>query len=136
MRMATLSLGLVLAAGSSSMASAATVKVSKNDVFIDRGSGYVKVSGSTSGQAGHVVMAMNGGSAVIIYDDGCQQKVNVGAVGVIGEASPCASGDASGVSTETLLIGGAAVAVGAGLIIALSDDDDPASDEAPAPAPN
>lgn len=107
-------------------AQAATVNVKSGSVFIDRGDGYKPVTGSTVGSDGHVVMAMAGGSGEIVYDDGCRQAVEVGAVVVIGPASPCAAASPGGVD-YTLVIGGLVVAGGVAAAIALSGDDDPAS---------
>lgn len=109
---------------------AATVTPS-GDVFIDRGTGYQKISGPTEAKAGDVVMAMAGGSASIRYNDGCRQNVDVGAVAVVSETPPCVGDAPTGeMINQTLVIGGIVAAGGVAAAIALSgggNDDSPAS---------
>lgn len=103
-------------------ASAAMVQAIGEDVFIDRGQGYASVSGPTSVKAGDVVMVTVGGSGEVIYDDGCRQAVEVGAVVVVGETSPCGLSEAA---VDNIYMYSGLVIVGAAAgIIALSDDDD------------
>jgi hypothetical protein len=103
---------------------AATVQVSSGEVFIDRGNGYSMVTGSTTGKPGDVVMAKAGGSAVIIYGDGCVQNVDVGTIATIVEVPPCAVPGPD----YALIVGGVVVAGGVAAAIILSGDDDkPAS---------
>jgi hypothetical protein len=75
-------------------------------------------------------MVMAGGSAEVIYSDGCRQSVGVGAVVVVAETSPCAAlnpGTEAGAVDYTLVIGGVVVAGGVAAAIALGGDDDSAS---------
>jgi hypothetical protein len=106
----------------------ATVQPKVGDVFIDRGSGYTKVSGGAEAKAGDTVMVMAGSTAEIIYSDGCRQAVDVGAVVVVGETSPCAAlNPTTGGVDYTLVIGGVVVAGGVAAAIALSGGDSSAS---------
>lgn len=101
---------------------AATVQTVSGSVYIDRGSGYTNVGGSTSAKPGDLVMAKAGGRAVIIYEDGCRQAVEVGSVATVGSASPCQSG--IGFIDHDYIIAGMAIAAGAGVAVVLSGDDD------------
>ena len=103
---------------------ATTVESEAGEVFIDRGQGFAPVSGSTPAQAGDMVMAMAGGRGVIIYDDGCREVVEVGDVEMVDEVSPCAAGLSEAAVDNVYLYTGLAVVGIAGIIIALSDDDD------------
>lgn len=104
-------------------AAAATVQALSGQVFIDRGQGYAAVSGAASANAGDVVMVLANGSGEVIYEDGCRQPVEFGAVVVIGAGSPCALADSSG-GNNYLLVGSLAVAGVVGAAIALSGGDD------------
>jgi hypothetical protein len=110
----------------SAAASAATVQVKSGEVFIDRGSGYKSVPGSAAAKAGDVVMVLAGGSGEVVYDDGCRQAVDVGAVVTVGETSPCAALTTGSVD-YTLVVGGVVVAGGVAAAIALSGSDGGAS---------
>jgi hypothetical protein len=73
-------------------------------------------------------MVMAGGSAEVIYSDGCRQAVDVGAVVVVGETSPCAAlNPQTGAMDYTLVIGGVVVAGGVAAAVALSGGDSSAS---------
>jgi hypothetical protein len=117
-------IGLAVVAFSAA-ASAATVQVKSGEVFIDRGAGYKPVPGSAAAKAGDIVMVLAGGSGEIVYEDGCRQPVDVGAVVSVGETSPCALN--SGSVDYTLVIGGVVVAGGVAAAIALSGSDGGAS---------
>ena len=102
---------------------AATVNYTGGEVFVDRGSGFSPIRGSLAVTPGAVVMAKVGGTAEVVYDDGCRQAVDVGTVVTVGQVSPCAANAPAG-DTTVYIIGGLAVAAGVGLAIALSGDDD------------
>ncbi len=104
-------------------ASAATVQPTAGQVYVDRGQGYVPVSGPTTVKPGDVVMVTAGGSAQVIYKDACAQAVSVGSVVVVAAVPPCAANAPGGVD-YTLIVGGVLVAGGIGAAIALSGDDD------------
>jgi hypothetical protein len=101
---------------------AATVQTLAGSVYIDRGSGYTNVGGSTSAKPGDLVMAKAGGRGEILYDDGCRQAVDVGAVVMVGAASPCQSG--LGPVDHDYILAGMAIAAGVGIAAVLSNDDD------------
>jgi hypothetical protein len=103
-------------------AAAASVVVKSGSAFIDRGSGYAAVRGSTNGNPGDTVMVLVGGAAEIVYEDGCRTPVDVGSVVTIGQASPCGAAS-GGYADHTLIIGGLVVAGGVAAAIALSGDD-------------
>jgi hypothetical protein len=104
-------------------AAAATVTYTGGDVFVDRGSGYTAIRNSTSVKPGDVVMAKVGGTAEVVYEDGCRQAVDVGSVVAVGQTSPCAANAPAG-DTTFYVLAGLGVAAGVGLAIALSGDDD------------
>lgn len=120
---------VILSLAAALPAAAATVEVRSGDVFIDSGSGFSPVLEPTEVKTGDTVMAMVGGAAEIVYNDGCRQTVDVGSLVVIGEASPCSGTAESGPVNNTLLIGGLVVVGGVGAAIALSGggSDKPAS---------
>lgn len=112
-----------------SHANAALIKVTNGPIYIDRGDGYTMVNESVQAAAGDVVMVTVGGSGEIVYDDGCRQPVEIGAVVVIGAVSPCGGAQPEPVD-YSLVIGGLVVAGGVGAAVALgggSDNDKPAS---------
>jgi hypothetical protein len=68
-------------------------------------------------------MVGKNGSAIVVYEDGCQQKVAPGAVVTIWTASPCSG--AGGVAGQPgLVLGAMAVAGGVGGAVILSSDND------------
>jgi hypothetical protein len=105
-----------------SSAHAATVTTFQQKVFVNRGSGYHAVVGTTDVQPGDSVMAGPKGSALITYDDGCKTSVDPGVVVAIGQTSPCPpataatkAGAAAGTTAGTMGLGTyviGAVAVG------------------------
>jgi hypothetical protein len=68
---------------------AATLGAIQGKVLVNRGGGYETVRGATNLDCGDTVMAQRGGSAQIVYHDGCVVPVEEGAVVAVGEASPC-----------------------------------------------
>jgi hypothetical protein len=117
---------------------AATVDGISGPVFVNKGNGFVSVTGATQIGAGDVVMARDGGRAEVIYADGCRTRVEAGqSVSVAGsggstkdagvELSPCAAGGAAGlaggIAPSTLLVGAAVVAAGVGAAVLLSNND-------------
>ncbi len=73
----------------SSVVEAATLGAIQGNVLVNRGTGYETVRGATNLRPGDTVMVQAGGSAQIVYPDGCVVPVEVGAVVAVGEASPC-----------------------------------------------
>lgn len=115
------------AMGLVTVAQAATVNVYSGRLLINQGRGYINVPGAIQAKPGDMVIAVDGGSGQITYDDGCHQIVEVGSVTAIGQISPCAAAgnplmDYS-LITGTIVVG-AGVALGIGLT---SKDDRPVS---------
>jgi hypothetical protein len=87
---------------------AAQVRSTGGQVLINRGEGYRLVAGTVQGGPGDTVVANPGGSAQILYPDGCVVDVSPGSVAVINAQSPCGaanttvtSGSATTSSTTT-----------------------------------
>jgi hypothetical protein len=71
---------------------AATVEPGSGKLTINRGHGFKPVTGPVNAKVGDSVMVGPGGSAMVVYDDGCKVNVQPGAVLTIEPLSPCASG--------------------------------------------
>jgi hypothetical protein len=103
---------------------AATVTATQGQVMINRGQGYQLVVGSTEADPGATVIVNPGGSAQVVYPDGCNVTVEPFTVHAINAVSPCEdkSATAAESSKKTLyyVIGGAAVVVGGGLAYLLA----------------
>lgn len=85
-----LCIGGLLLAGSA--ASAATIQPVNGDVSVNQGQGFKKLDAAFEAKVGDAVMVSPGGSAKVSYADGCAIALKPGAVMVITELSPCASG--------------------------------------------
>jgi len=59
---------------------AAMVNATQGQVLVNQGSGYQQVAGSVEAGPGARVVANPGGSAQILYDDGCAVLVQPGSV--------------------------------------------------------
>jgi hypothetical protein len=75
-----------------SAAWAATVQPVAGEVSVNQGQGFKKLDSAFDAKAGDAVMVSPGGSAKVSYPDGCAVDLKPGAVMVIAELSPCASG--------------------------------------------
>jgi hypothetical protein len=126
MRVAFASTAALLAISMASQALAATVNATSGQVLINRGEGYKMVAGSTQANAGDTIVVNPGGSAQIVYPDGCVIDVSPGSVAAVAAQSPCGGGGSSsstetaatnGVSNGTLFAIGA-LAVGGGVAAA------------------
>jgi hypothetical protein len=85
-----LCIGCTLLMASSSWA--AIVEPGLGDLTINQGQGFKPVSGRANAAVGDKVMVGPGGSATVIYDDGCKVNVQPGAVTSVAPLSPCAAG--------------------------------------------
>ena len=124
-------------------ADAATVTPEKGQVLLNPGTGYKLVTQPTEAAPGHLVIANPGASARVTFPDGCSVSVQPGSVFTVTAQSPC---HRAGSHVETggslkdppmpqeareerplapLIIGGAAIAVGA--VLLLRDKDKSAS---------
>ena len=130
----SLSVGLLAltAAVAATAAHAATLEAVQGGVFVNHGNGYNQVGGTTELNSGDQVMANAGGSAQIVYPDGCKVALEPGQVVAIAPKSPCSietgsvpdASSGSGIDGTTLLVGGLVVGGAVGAAILLSDDDD------------
>jgi hypothetical protein len=92
---------------------AAVLEPGTGDLTINQGQGFKPVTGSATANVGDSVMVGPGGSATIVYDDGCKVGVKPGAVATIAPLSPCASGSkAANDDTWGWIIGGVLLATG------------------------
>lgn len=120
--MSSLCFGLVCSAVFlSGSAGAATLVPGEGTLTVNQGQGFQPVNARVDANVGDSVMVAPGGTATLVYDDGCKVDVQPGSVTTIDPISPCAAGSyAQGNNTDnnTLLIGSVAV-VGAvaGVII-------------------
>ena len=72
-----------------SPALAATVQPVQGQVSINRGEGFQGLAGKTQARAGDLVMVSPGGSAKVLYSDGCTVNVKPVKVVSVGAKSPC-----------------------------------------------
>jgi hypothetical protein len=105
-------------------AAAATIKATGGQVLLNRGDGYKLVSGQAEAGSGASVVVNPGGSAQIVYSDGCVVDVKPATVATITPQSPCTTGTGSGPSTTTLVLGAVAVGGGVGAAVLLSQQKD------------
>ena len=113
-------------------AHAATLNAVQGGVFVNSGNGYNAVGGTTELSPGDQVMANAGGSAQIVYPDGCKVALEPGSVVAIAPKSPCSietgsvpdASSGSGIDGTTLLVGGLVVGGAVAAAVALSGDDD------------
>jgi hypothetical protein len=71
---------------------AAMLEPGLGDLTINQGKGFKPVTSPSSANVGDSVMVGPGGSATLVYDDGCRVPVQAGAVVNVAPLSPCASG--------------------------------------------
>ena len=74
---------------SASPCSAAMLEAIAGQVSVNRGSGFQHVSGVVNVEPGDAVMVSPGGSARVVYADGCPVNVAPGSVLRVAAASPC-----------------------------------------------
>ena len=104
--------GCVALFGSASWAgsSAATVEAVQGNLWINQGQGFKPASGPVYSKVGDSVMVGPGGSATVVYDDGCKVPVKPDAVTTIAPLSPCAAGSyAQTFDTDNNYVWGAAI---------------------------
>lgn len=130
--------------------SAVTLSNVQGSVYVNKGDGFQAVSNGTALSSGDRVRVSAGGSANIVYENGCATFVGAGKVAVVQSSAPSCGGanlttdsvgDAAGssslaaaaptsvgIGTETILIGGLVVGGAVGLAVAVSNsnnDDKP-----------
>ena len=148
MRVAAAATALIFSISFAGQALAATVRATGGQVLINRGEGYKMVAGTVNGGPGDTIVANPGGSAQIVYPDGCVIDVLPGSVAVINAQSPCSAsnttvtsgsatttsttpeplstdgggGGGSGISGTALALGAVAVGGGVGAALFLGKD--------------
>ena len=104
---------------------AATVNVNQGQVLINRGQGYEQVVGSTQANPGDTIVVNPGGSAQVLYPDGCSAPVVPGSIVTVASQSPCQTQTQTGtMDGTTIAVGAAVVAGGIGAVILLSQKKD------------
>jgi hypothetical protein len=109
---------------------AATINATQGQVLVNQGSGYLQVVGAIDAGPGAAVVVNPGGSAQIVYPDGCSVAVQPGSVYTISPQSPClAQGGqtTSGVNGTTLALGAVVVGGGVAALLLLNSNDKSAS---------
>lgn len=76
----------------SSSAWAATLEPGQGTLSVNQGQGFQPVNSRIDANVGDAAMVAPGGTATIVYDDGCTVPVQPGDVATIAPLSPCASG--------------------------------------------
>ena len=71
---------------------AVIIEPGQGDLLINQGHGFKPVKKQINAKVGDSVMVRPGGTATVVYDDGCRVNVQPGAVATIAPVSPCASG--------------------------------------------
>ena len=104
---------------------AATVNATQGQVLLNLGQGYKQVTGSSEAGPGAIVAANPGGSAQVVYPDGCSVTVTPGMVYTIAPQSPCGNGGSGvgeglGLNTTTVVAAGAIAAGGIAAAVILS----------------
>ena len=99
---------------------AATLEPGQGTLSINQGQGFQQVNGRIDANVGDSVMVAPGGSATVVYGDGCTVNVQPDSVTTIAPISPCAAGsyaqDGGGSLTGALIMGAAAgTAIGFGV---------------------
>jgi hypothetical protein len=110
-----LSVGCALLVASPSWA--AVVEPQSGDLTINQGQGFKPVISGTNANVGDAVMVGPGGSATIVYEDGCKVAVRPGTVTTIAPLSPCASGSNADNRDDTWgwIIGATLFGIGTGI---------------------
>jgi hypothetical protein len=122
--------GLLFVALFSGAAFAAQVDPLEGQVLINHGKGYRQVTASTQAAPGAKVVVNPGGSAQVLYPDGCAVVVRPGSVYTVARASPCLAegGQAtSGADGSTLALGAVVVGGGVAALLLLNNNDKAAS---------
>jgi hypothetical protein len=70
----------------------ATIEPVQGDLSLNQGQGFQRVDGRVQANVGDSLMVAPGGSASLVYPDGCQVTIQPGSVVSIAPLSPCASG--------------------------------------------
>ena len=95
---------------------AATIEPGQGSLTINQGQGFQPINSRVDANVGDSVMVSPGGTATVVYDDGCKVDVQPDAVTTIAPISPCASGSyAQDFNWTGALVMGAAAGTALGL---------------------
>lgn len=100
---------------------AATVEPTQGNLYISSGPGFYSVNGRIDAEVGSRLMVSPGGSATVVYPDGCTVAVQPGAVTTIAASSPCTNpySTEKPLTDRELLIASGVVLGAAGLSVAI-----------------
>jgi hypothetical protein len=144
--LAKLTSGLAVVAVFASSASAAMVTDIQGDVLINRGVGFVAVKEPVEVAPGDLVLVRADGSARLDFGPGCGIAVKPGQIVRVSAKPTCQQAQGKGgnsdtttttggsIPTSTLVIGGLAVAGGAGFAIGLAGGGGGSGDSSSRPA--
>ena len=109
----------------SSQAFGATLDSVQGKVFFNPGPGYRQLVGTAEAKPGDSAYAEFGGSARLVYADGCIVNIRPGSVVRVSEQSPCKSGALAPTGTPGAPIAAAAVVGGAtaGVLLFIENDN-------------
>lgn len=118
---------------------AATVEPGQGNLTINQGQGFQPVNSRVDANVGDSVMVAPGGTATVVYDDGCKVQIQPDSVTTIAPISPCASGSYaqdSGFNWTGALVMGAAfgTALGVGIYEASQSSNGNGASSSPTPA--
>jgi len=92
----------------SSLASAASIDEIEGIVLVNQGQGFKRLAGPVGVPPGVRVMANPGGSATILYDNGCRERVEPGVIVTVKPEGVCQVGPADHYVLGAVAVGGAA----------------------------
>ena len=124
----------VIAALFATNAEAVTLSNIEGAVSVNHGDGFQPAAIGTTLSSGDRVRAGAGGSANIVYENGCSTRIGPNQVAVVLAAPPSCAGaslkdgpafaPAAAFGNETLIAGGLVVGAGVGVAVALSNNND------------
>jgi hypothetical protein len=97
----------------------ATFEPGQGTLSVNQGQGFQPVNGRIDANVGDAAMVAPGGTATIVYDDGCTVPIQPGDVATITPLSPCASGSYAQNNTDYTgaLAAGGIVGIVGGVVI-------------------
>jgi hypothetical protein len=106
---------------------AATLTSIQGQVRVNSGSGFHQVSQMEEVAPGTSIMVSSGGSAEVLYSDGCRMPAEPGLVVTVAPISPCAQGQAEPPqdvqdNTALYVVGGVAVVAGGAAAVVLTQN--------------
>jgi len=112
-----LCVGCAVLVGSPSWA--ATIEPGQGALSVNQGQGFQPINSRVDANVGDSVMVGPGGTATVVYDDGCKVDVQPGAVATIAPLSPCASGsNAEDFNWGAVIMGVAVIGVTTAAVVA------------------